>query len=175
MKTNDFDIHLQDVWDARGTDITRLSELAKHESHIVCADVARNKHITREIHQKLINDSPRGVVCQALIHPLTTREQYEAIFHKMAGQSYKWLYHPTLARHPLTTTEELHQLLNRRKWNIDIAILNNHKGRDAQEYKQLIVSLLPPPAPEGANTEDDHWSPLHRLAYFHTYGVKWRA
>ena len=63
------------------------------------------------------------------------------------------------------TTSELRELLRINYWCVTIAVLNNYKGRDSDEYRKIIKPYLP-----DEDTDWEKWNEEEKLAYFRTYG-----
>lgn len=147
-----------------------LEELARHPSKFVRARVAGNKNISKQLHDTLLLDPEVGVVYWAIGNPRLTRSQFAIVFERLLQPEYIPILHPALAGHRFVTIPQMQKLLKFREWSIDLAVVNNGKGRDQKQFLKLIALLLPP---ESKHSRD--WNEVERRAYFHTYGFWWKT
>ncbi len=169
MKRNELGVPIRSYRWAENSDNQRLlHRLAHSHNKFVRAAVARNKHVSGVLLEMLLHDESPGVVAHALGNKNLTREQFESVFIRMSG-AFCWVIHPVLAGHKLATIDELTILLDRNYWNIKIAILNNHFGRDQDAYKAMIKPIVPTSESEESILT---WKEIDFLAYYRYYGVR---
>lgn len=149
------------------TDPVLLRLLACEESKFVRVRVASNIHTDAQTHTDLLHDKDHAVVLWALGNKKTTSAEYRELFLRMQRTGYCSLLHPELARSVHATLSDLQELSKCGEWAVDLAIVNNFRGRDAAQFLQLIRHLLPP-----EDKEDTDWTEIEQLAYFRTFGIR---
>lgn len=143
-----------------------LATLSKHRSKYVRARVAGNPHTSKATRVALQHDASLGVIGWLIGNPKLTQGEFDTIFTSCLSHDFSCV-HIALAASNRATIFQLQQLQHFQKWNIDIALLNNHKGREQAAYHALIKRYLPF---EDSNFKE--WTELQKLAYFRTYGTR---
>ena len=144
-----------------------LAILADHVSRYIRARVAGNPHTPREVRDKLRTRTSEhtSILTWLLGNTACTREEFVAIYTEYSGRSNESNVHMILAASRHATTSELRELLRINYWCVTIAVLNNYKGRDSDEYRKIIKPYLP-----DEDTDWEKWNEEEKLAYFRTYG-----
>ncbi len=148
-------------------DVRELAALARHPSSYIAAQVAYNEHTSPKTRDWLRENArhPSIIVWLLSNHSLTLRE-YRLIFDDHIGQAFDFNIHPSLAEHKFATFSDLQRLLEKDRWNITMAVLNNRNRDNITDYKSLIKGLL---APEGTTPRD--MNEVQRLAHLRYHGV----
>ncbi len=150
-------------------DENELSLLSEHTSRFIRARVAGNPGTSRSIRDRLYAQAgiQTGIIGWLLGNPAFTREEFEIVYTDYLGRSYDGNVHISLAMSRHATTRELGELLRINHWCVTMAVLNNYKERDRDEYCKIIKSLMPK-----EDREPSEWSEEEKLAYFRTTGKR---
>jgi hypothetical protein len=145
-------------------DMGDLSELARHKSSFVRAQVAGNRNCPPNLRQQLSQDPARGVVMWLIQNPVLTKKEFNEIFAISRKGGYCDVVTPALANSPLADIEQLKQLSRENTWNIKLSILSNFNGR-GDSYTKLIEQYL-----AKADTDHSHWTEIEKIAHFRLTG-----
>lgn len=148
-------------------DEAELAALSMHTSRYIRTRVAGNPNTPREVRDKLreSTSSQTGILLWLLGNLSCTREEFTAIYMAYIGRSYEGNVHIALASSHHATTRELCDLLRINHWCVTMAVLNNYKSRDFDEYRKIIKPYLP-----DEETSWEKWKEEEKLAYFRTTG-----
>lgn len=163
MNMKELDFEAEEYQRAKqSTDATELAMLADHPSRYIKARVAGNPYTAPQTLEELrINPGHSGIILWMLGNPALQETQYRLIFNAYVGQAFDFNIHSGLASHKFATLENLERLLEKDRWNITLAVLNNRNRDNIFGYKDLIKALL---APEGTLARD--MTEIQKLAYF---------
>jgi hypothetical protein len=155
----------------QSTDENELTVLAEHKSRYVRARVAGNPATPRTVRDQIRSRPGEhiSITLWILGNPACTREEFETIYQDYAGHSYDGNIHVPLAASHHATNRELAELLRMDRWGVTMAVLNNYKGRDPEEYRLLIKHFLP-----NEDKQRENWKEEEKLAYFRTTGRRHR-
>ena len=155
---------------AGSTDEAILASLANHPSRYIRARVAGNPHTSRNTRDTLRENTKErtAVLLWLLGNPSCTREEYTLIFQDYVGRNYDGNVHTSLASCRHATTSELGILLGLNQWAVTMAVLNNYRGRNLDEYRN-IIKIIPLPDEDLAW---EKWSEIEKLAYLRTTGLR---
>jgi hypothetical protein len=164
----DFDF-TSNEWEQGRTcsDQTELQTLVEHKSKFVRAVVAGNQHLSLEQRRTLSFDSSRGVIMWLLGNESLSKTEYDNMFERITACDFDDILYPELARSRHASIAQLVRLQSYHQWGVDIAILNNHKGRGKGEYQKLIRRYLPM-----EETPYDRWTEIEKLSFFRTHDVR---
>lgn len=144
--------------------VGELSELARHNSGFVRAQVAGNINCPLNIRKLLSHDPSRGIVMWLIQNQALTKEEFDEIFSVSRKKGYCDVITPALANSPLADIEQLKQLSRENTWNIKLSILSNFKGR-GDSYTKLIEQYL-----AKADTDHSHWTEIEKITHFRLTG-----
>lgn len=147
-------------------DIVLLDELSKHPSKFVRAQVAGNHNCPKALRERLAQDPSRGVAGWLIGNPSLTKEEFDEIFDTAQKHGYCSVVTQALASSSLADTHQLRQLAHEQSFSIQLAILNNYRGR-GKDYLELISQYL-----EKSGKKPKDWSEVEKLAYYRTYGSR---
>jgi hypothetical protein len=148
------------------SDTTELSQLCHHESKFVRAQVAGNRHCPQALREIRSRDISRGVIGWLIGNPSLSKQEFDDIFNTSQKQGYCSVVIQALASSPLADTHQLRLLAHEQTFSIQLAILNNYRGR-GKDYLELISQYL---EKSGKNPTD--WSEVEKLAYYRIYGSR---
>lgn len=144
-----------------------LHTLAQHESRFVRAQVAGNCHIDLPLRLLLRFDRSRGVIYWLISNKSLSKVEYDDLLERIVAQGIDNMLSSKLASSCHASITQLLRLQSYHQWGIDLAILNNYNGRDANAYRALVARYLP-----GEDVPFEQWTELEQLAYLGTYGIR---